>query len=463
MAVTNDPNFDPYHKWLGIPKHLRPPTYYQLLGLSQGESDPEVIEEAAVRQSTHLRSYQIGPQAELCTRLLNEIGRAQQVLLNPQKKREYDQRLSQNAKQAEAASAGGQFATKPMVPVVAPVVAPAAANPFEAFAVEPATPRKPAARKAPRDDNGRRSIQKDAEPQGSRSMVPMVAAIGGGVAALSMGLGVIAWFALSSAPDEAHIAEHHQIAEVKEKQPDPAPEPPKIDRVRPQPPIVKPKPVELPFVPEGNARPLRRISAHPMQTAMRTIVPLKDGRVVVGVPPALQVFDPTAGVSKGTIKVDRHEPIGAAHPDGESVVFAAFNEPGAARIKVATGEVVSRFTSADAPASVIVSPDGKLVAIGDNGGGVKAYDAATGAERNTIKTRHAGPVDALAFNQRGDLLTLGGGLLQLWNPQNNNLFRAERLPARLFPRLAFSPDGGRVFAASTEGLHAAAMPPATGA
>ena len=37
------PNFDPYHKWLGIPPKDQPPNHYRLLGLSLFESDPEVI------------------------------------------------------------------------------------------------------------------------------------------------------------------------------------------------------------------------------------------------------------------------------------------------------------------------------------------------------------------------------------------------------------------------------------
>src|SRR5205823_2350879 len=36
-------NFDPYHKWLGIPKDQRPPTLYQLLGVSPQETDAEVL------------------------------------------------------------------------------------------------------------------------------------------------------------------------------------------------------------------------------------------------------------------------------------------------------------------------------------------------------------------------------------------------------------------------------------
>ena len=55
--------FDPYHRWLGIPRHLRPPTYYQLLGIAVDETDAEVIAEAALRQTSHVRTYQAGPHA----------------------------------------------------------------------------------------------------------------------------------------------------------------------------------------------------------------------------------------------------------------------------------------------------------------------------------------------------------------------------------------------------------------
>src|ERR1700749_2664010 len=80
MSTEKEAAFDPYHKWLGIPKAQRPPTHYQLLGLAQGETDGEVIEEAAIRQTTHLRAYQVGPHADDCTKLLNEVSTARQVL-----------------------------------------------------------------------------------------------------------------------------------------------------------------------------------------------------------------------------------------------------------------------------------------------------------------------------------------------------------------------------------------------
>jgi len=86
-------DFDPYHRWLGIAKEQRPPNHYQILGVPVGEADLEVIEEAAVRQSAHVRTYQIGAHAADCARILNEIALAKTVLLSPQKKKDYDAKL----------------------------------------------------------------------------------------------------------------------------------------------------------------------------------------------------------------------------------------------------------------------------------------------------------------------------------------------------------------------------------
>src|SRR5205085_3607342 len=82
--------FDPYRPWLGISEGQRPPTYYQLLGIAPTEADAEVIKEAALQRTSHVRVYQTGPYAEICTRLLNEIARARAILLDPLSRKEYD-------------------------------------------------------------------------------------------------------------------------------------------------------------------------------------------------------------------------------------------------------------------------------------------------------------------------------------------------------------------------------------
>jgi hypothetical protein len=94
MATPNS-EFDPYYRWLGIPKEQQPPTHYRLLGLDHGEKNVVVIEEAVIRQTTQVRAYQIGPHAAHCTKLLNEIARAQQILANPRKREEYDRTFAQ--------------------------------------------------------------------------------------------------------------------------------------------------------------------------------------------------------------------------------------------------------------------------------------------------------------------------------------------------------------------------------
>jgi hypothetical protein len=86
--------FDPYHEWLDIPPQKQPPSHYQILGIAVGENSPEAIKEAALRQTTRVRVYQTGPQAALCTRILNEIAQARTTLQNPKTRQEYDARLA---------------------------------------------------------------------------------------------------------------------------------------------------------------------------------------------------------------------------------------------------------------------------------------------------------------------------------------------------------------------------------
>ena len=85
--------FDPYHKWLGIPPSEQPPNHYRLLAVDLFESDPDVIEIAADKHMTYLQSCGNGPQMALSQRLLNEIAAARLCLLNPGKKTAYDAQL----------------------------------------------------------------------------------------------------------------------------------------------------------------------------------------------------------------------------------------------------------------------------------------------------------------------------------------------------------------------------------
>ncbi|MCH8923221.1 MAG: hypothetical protein IIA67_08760, partial [Planctomycetes bacterium] len=85
--------FDPYHRWLGIPPDHQPPDYYRLLGVDRFEDSADVIANSADRQATHVRTFQDGPHSELARKLLADISKVKVCLLDPEKKAVYDARL----------------------------------------------------------------------------------------------------------------------------------------------------------------------------------------------------------------------------------------------------------------------------------------------------------------------------------------------------------------------------------
>lgn len=85
--------FDPYHVWLGIPVSQQPPTHYRLLGIEQFESNSDVIDAAASRQTAYLHQLASGPNRKASQTILTEIAAARRCLLNPESKATYDQTL----------------------------------------------------------------------------------------------------------------------------------------------------------------------------------------------------------------------------------------------------------------------------------------------------------------------------------------------------------------------------------
>src|SRR5437764_6964970 len=95
--------FDPYYKWLGIPADEQPPSLYRLLGLRPFESDPDVIDTAADQRMRLLKTFQGGKHGTLSQKLLNEISRARQRLLEPTERAAYDSLLREQLKRQSAA------------------------------------------------------------------------------------------------------------------------------------------------------------------------------------------------------------------------------------------------------------------------------------------------------------------------------------------------------------------------
>lgn len=106
-------DFDPYHKWLGIPPHEQPPNHYRLLGLNLFEPNLDVVASASDRQMAFLRSFQAGPQRHECQRLLNEVSAARIVLLDVKRRAVYDQALHESLSSPHPSS---EFDSVPLTP-----------------------------------------------------------------------------------------------------------------------------------------------------------------------------------------------------------------------------------------------------------------------------------------------------------------------------------------------------------
>ena len=86
-------SFNGYHVWLGIPANEQPPNHYRLLGIAVFETDLDVIDHAADRQMSHVRTFQSGRHQALSQQILNELANARLCLLNAPRKAEYDEQL----------------------------------------------------------------------------------------------------------------------------------------------------------------------------------------------------------------------------------------------------------------------------------------------------------------------------------------------------------------------------------
>ncbi len=87
-CMTED--FDPYHRWLGIPPEDQPPDHYRLLGIARFETEREVIDSVAVRHMLFLQEITDGPHVSQAQHLLNELAAARRCLLDATRKAAYD-------------------------------------------------------------------------------------------------------------------------------------------------------------------------------------------------------------------------------------------------------------------------------------------------------------------------------------------------------------------------------------
>ncbi len=143
---------DPYWKWLGIPPEQQPPDHYVLLGIAPFEVDRDVIDNGAVRQMNHVRTFQGGRHAATSQQLLNELSAARLCLLKEEQKKVYDEQLQ--ARLSATHSSQELPVATPQLPVATPQL-PVAQEVAEA----------PAPQRAPRRSRRRRQRRNARESQ----------------------------------------------------------------------------------------------------------------------------------------------------------------------------------------------------------------------------------------------------------------------------------------------------------
>jgi WD40 repeat protein len=106
-----------------------------------------------------------------------------------------------------------------------------------------------------------------------------------------------------------------------------------------------------------------------------------------------------------------------------------------------TGEALRSLAEQPGPvSSLALTADSALVASGSEGGTIKFFNAADGADRLAL-TGHAGPIHCLSFNTSGDQIASAGedGTIRLWRlPQAGRPLSGHTMPVTA---VAISADG----------------------
>jgi hypothetical protein len=110
-------DFDPYHKWLGIPRSEQPANHYRLLGIPLYEKDTDVIQAAADQRMAFVQSCATGEHMAKSQEVLNSLARARTCLLDPDRRRQYDAGLKAHAASPWTAAQDVPALSRPAGPV----------------------------------------------------------------------------------------------------------------------------------------------------------------------------------------------------------------------------------------------------------------------------------------------------------------------------------------------------------
>jgi len=140
-------------------------------------------------------------------------------------------------------------------------------------------------------------------------------------------------------------------------------------------------------------------------------------------------------------------------PDGATVFSGVAEDKFAYQWDATTGQVVKTFSGEGKEIyGVALSPDGSLLAAGNQDGNISLFAVESG-EKLRVLSGHAGLVFRLAFNQDGTLLASTGfdRLAKVWDVnKGTELYSLYGNPSNVYG-VSFSPDGERLATAGGDG------------
>ena len=180
----------------------------------------------------------------------------------------------------------------------------------------------------------------------------------------------------------------------------------------------------------------------------------EDGRSIVtsGADGMLRIWNAATGAALRAIPLDAGAPTAAAiegrraltgHPDGRLMLW-----------DIDTGGRLATFKRADSPiTAVAISPDGQRLLATGRDATLASWDLSTPQTPTGLVEAHDGPVLAVAYSARGNLVATGGAdnIVRLWRAGTLELVRTYRGHKESITALAFSPDGRHLAAAAEDG------------
>jgi WD40 repeat protein len=419
-------DFDPYHKWLGIPPQEQPAHHYRLLGITDFEDDRDTISAAAEQRTIYLRTLQAGEHEVLVAQLLNEVSQARVCLLDGKSKSRYDTQLRSDLEPA---------------PEQDPLAF--AAEELAAISSRPTT----------------RSRSLGGKPFWKEPWA--IPAAAGGVVVLLL----LMWLFSSGEEPKGSGQEQElqaEIALLKEKLV--AAGNNKVDPAAREAAAKTSGPLEL-AAQAGTARAVAEraiilsavtLRGHGLNVKTARFSP--DGRSILSasIDKTLKLWDRKTGQLQRTFSGHAaYAESGRFSPDGKRMVSSSSDQT--CKVwNVATGEEILTFTGHSSHVhSACFSPDGKRIVSGGGNAGkpgqIKVWDAQSGEEGLTMDG-HSNRVWSVAFHPDGQLIVSGSEdrTVKIWNAQTSQLIRTLEGHSGTVNDVVFSSDGKRILSASAD-------------